>query len=69
MAAGCEHSDPIKRHLVRQRFEDIRERLKVANVDKAIELLVEVWARRDAGDTNAGWASLARERGWHLLLG
>ena len=69
MAAGCEHTDPIKRLHVRQRFEDIRERLKVANVDKAIELLVEVWARKDAGDLNAGWASLAREREWHLLLG
>lgn len=69
MAAGCEHTDPIKRFLVCQRFEDIRERLKVANVDKAIELLVEVWARKDAGDMSAGWASLARERGWHLLLG
>lgn len=69
MAAGCEHMDVLKRQLVLQRFEDIREKLKVANVDQAIALLGEVWKRRDAGDMNAGWVSLARERGWHLLLG
>lgn len=69
MAAGCEHTDPIKRQLVRQRFEDLKEKLKVPNVDKAIELLNEVWKRKDAGDLNAGWANLAKERGWLLLLG
>ena len=69
MAAGCEHADPVKRADVRSRFEDIRQKLMVANVDSAIQLLEEVWKRRDAGDMNAGWASLARERGWHLLLG
>ena len=69
MASGCEHTDPFKRQLVRLRFEDVRQKLKVANVDQAIDLLAEVWKRRDAGDLNAGWASLARERDWHLLLG
>lgn len=69
MASGCEHTDPIKRAQVRDRFEDIRLKLMVANVDSAIQLLEEVWKRRDAGDRTAGWASLARERGWHLLLG
>jgi Fungal specific transcription factor domain len=69
MAAGCEHTDPVKRHLVLQRFEILRERLMIGNVDKAIELLIEVWKRKDAGDVNAGWANLAKERGWLLLLG
>ena len=69
MAAGCEHTEPYKRRLVLQRFEAVREKLKVANVDQVIELLGEVWKRRDAGDFNAGWASLARERDWQLLLG
>jgi hypothetical protein len=69
MASGCEHTEPEKREQVRNRFEDIRGKLKVANVDSAIKLLEDVWKRRDAGDLNAGWASLARERGWHLLLG
>lgn len=69
MAAGCEHSELYKRELVLQRFEVVREKLKVANVDQVIDLLLEVWKRRDAGDLNAGWASLARERDWHLLLG
>jgi Fungal specific transcription factor domain len=69
MASGCEHTDPTKRDEVRSRFEDIRQKLMVANVDSAIQLLEEVWRRRDGGDMNVGWASLARERGWHLLLG
>jgi len=69
MAAGCEHTDLFKRQQVLLRFEDVREKLRVANVDQAIDLLVEVWKRRDAGDTNAGWASLAKERDWHLFLG
>lgn len=69
MAAGCEHTDPIKRMETRVRFQEISQKLKVANVDQAIQLLEEVWERRDTGDINAGWATLARERGWHLLLG
>jgi hypothetical protein len=69
MAAGCEHTELYKRQLILQRFEDVREKLKVANVDQAIDLLMEVWKRRDAGDLKAGWASLARERDWNLLLG
>jgi len=69
MASGCEHTDYGKREAVLNRFEDVREKLKVANVDQAIELLVEVWKRRDAGDLGAGWASLAKERDWHMLLG
>ena len=69
MAAGCEHTDPIRRVLTRRRFHEISQKLKVANVDQAIELLEKVWERRDAGDVNAGWVTLARERGWHLLLG
>jgi hypothetical protein len=69
MAAGCEHTDPLNRKRVCQRFEDIREKLKIANVDQAIDLLMEVWRRRDAGDRDAGWTKLARERDWHILLG
>jgi hypothetical protein len=69
MAAGCEQTDPQRRDKVRGRFEEIRGKLMVANVDQAIMLLEEVWKRKDAGDNDAGWASLARERGWHLLLG
>jgi hypothetical protein len=69
MAAGCEHTDPFKRQQILLRFEDVREKLRVANVDQAIDLLVEVWKRRDAGDLNAGWASLAKERQWNLFLG
>jgi hypothetical protein len=69
MASGCEHTDPLKRDKVRGRFEEIRGKLMVANVDQAIMLLEEVWNRKDGGDKDAGWASLARERGWHLLLG
>jgi hypothetical protein len=69
MASGCEQTDAFKRHQVCQRFEDIREKLMIANVDQAIDLLGEVWRRRDAGDRDAGWAKLAKERDWHLLLG
>jgi len=69
MAAGCEHSQLDKRRLVLERFEVVREKLKIANVDQAMSLLFDVWKRRDAGDVTAGWVTLARERGWHLLLG
>lgn len=69
MAAGCEHTDPFKRQKVCQRFEDVREKLMIPNVDQAIDLLAEVWRRRDSGDRDAGWAKLAKERDWHLLLG
>jgi hypothetical protein len=69
MASGCEMMDPIKRQLVRERFHCVREKLKVANVDSAIELLEEIWNRKDRGIQNVGWVSLAKERDWHLLLG
>lgn len=69
MAAGCEQADPSRRAQVRSRFEHMRTLLMVANVDSAIDLMEEVWKKRDAGDFNAGWTNLARERGWHLLLG
>lgn len=69
MAAGCEQSDEKKRQLVRNRFEEVRQKLKVANVEQAIELLQEVWNKKDQGEQNVGWVSIAKERGWHLLLG
>jgi len=69
MAAGCEHTDPFKRQKVCQRFVDVRDKLMIANVDQAMDLLAEVWRRRDAGDRDAGWAKLAKERDWHILLG
>lgn len=69
MAAGCEHSDPIRRNQVRERFDEIRRKLMVANVDHSIMVLEEVWKRRDAGDRDAGWAAVAKEREWDLLLG
>jgi hypothetical protein len=69
MAAGCEQTDPAKRHLVHIRFEEIREKLKVANVDQAIKVLEEVWKRKDQGLQNVGWNNIAKEWGWHLLLG
>jgi len=69
MASGCEQTDPFVRSLVRERFQEVNLKLRVANVAQAIELLEELWQRRDAGDREVGWASLARERDWHLLLG
>ena len=69
MAAGCEIREPSKRERVLERFEVIRESLRVANVDQAINLLGEVWHRRDLGDQDAGWPILASERGWNMFLG
>jgi Fungal specific transcription factor domain len=69
MAAGCEHILPDDRRKVMARFEVIRDKLKLANVDTAMELLEKVWERRDGGDMDAGWVTLARECGWNLLLG
>ena len=69
VATGCEQFVPTKRALVLERFMEVREKVNVANVHLAIILLQEVWRRNDAGDRNVGWVSLAREWGWHLLLG
>lgn len=69
MAAGCEHTDPIRRDQVRGRFDEIRRKLMVANVEQSITVLEEVWARKDAGDRDVGWATIAKEHDWNVLLG
>jgi len=69
MAAGCEFLDRERRQKVLDRFENVSDYLRVANVDSAIHLLGEVWSRRDNGDMNANWPQLGKEIGWNLLLG
>ena len=47
LAAGCEMTSQEDRHWVIDRWHLMRRRLRIGNVVKCIELVVQVWDRRD----------------------
>lgn len=47
LAAGCELRQPIERAWVEKRWDNMSKRMRIGNVDKCIEVMKEVWRRRD----------------------
>ena len=47
LAASCEVVTADNRHWVRQRWQAMVSRLEIRNVDKCLEIIEEVWSRRD----------------------
>jgi hypothetical protein len=47
LAAGCEVESEEDRQWVRDRWEAMRSRMMIGNVDRCIDVVHEVWARRD----------------------
>lgn len=47
LAAGCEAVDPESRAFVQGRWESMIQRMKIQNLDKCLDVVREVWDRRD----------------------
>ena len=53
LAAGCEAVDKETRAFVTERWQTMMHRMKIQNLDKCLEIVKEVWERRDgAADEN-----------------
>ena len=48
LAAGCEATDPEHRVFVEKRWEAMTRRMKIGNIDKCLEIVTDVWERRDS---------------------
>jgi hypothetical protein len=48
--ASCEAVEPADRDLASEAFRGIGQRQRMANIDKAWEVLQEVWNRADCAD-------------------
>ncbi|KAG5932663.1 hypothetical protein E4U60_005088 [Claviceps pazoutovae] len=52
--ASCEAVDPVDRHSARETFQGIAHRQGMANIERAWEVVQEVWRRADKADGGAG---------------
>ncbi|KAK9365676.1 fungal-specific transcription factor domain-containing protein [Lipomyces kononenkoae] len=76
LSAACEvDMEPI-REVARQRWVELSRMLHMGNVDRAFDVVEEVWRRKKASDgtwkSKVGfthWSSVMREWGWEVLLG
>ena len=48
LAAGCEAIDPGARKFVSERWLAMMRRMKIGNIDKCLEVVKDVWERRDS---------------------
>ncbi|QNP98639.1 YALIA101S07e04192g1_1 [Yarrowia lipolytica] len=77
LVAGCE-AQGTQRHFVKSRWESLAVRLWIGNVDRAVEVMEEVWRQRDrmgwrgepVGVTSpAYWSQVMKNWRWEVLLG
>lgn len=77
LVAGCE-AQGSQRHFVKRRWESLAVRLWIGNVDRAVEVMEEVWRQRDrmgwrgepVGVTSpAYWSQVMKNWRWEVLLG
>lgn len=54
LAAGCEALHPEDREWVVARWRAMKQRLLIGNIDRCVEVVREVWARRDEADEAVG---------------
>ncbi|KAG5973733.1 hypothetical protein E4U58_004458 [Claviceps cyperi] len=52
--ASCEAVDPVDRHSARDTFQGIAHRQGMANIERAWQVVQEVWRRADKADVGAG---------------
>lgn len=48
LAAGCEATDPEHRVFIEDRWRAMMRRMKIGNIDKCLEIVKDVWERRDS---------------------
>ena len=48
LAAGCEATDPEHRVFINDRWLAMMRRMKIGNIDKCLEVVKDVWERRDS---------------------
>ena len=48
LAAGCEATDPEHRVFITERWTAMMRRMKIGNIDKCLEVVKDVWERRDS---------------------
>ena len=48
LAAGCEATDPEHRAFIEERWKTMMRRMKIGNIDKCLDVVREVWERRDS---------------------
>ncbi|KAG6179285.1 hypothetical protein E4U27_003289 [Claviceps purpurea] len=61
--ASCEAVDPVDRHSARDTFQGIAHRQGMANIERAWEVVQEVWRRADKADVGAGMLQQAPSLG------
>ncbi|KAF4999665.1 hypothetical protein FDECE_11419 [Fusarium decemcellulare] len=68
--AGSEltREDAKERDLVLQRFKELYSLNHLRANLTALEMLPEIWERRDAGET-VSWLEVMLEKGWNIMLG
>ncbi|CAG9976184.1 unnamed protein product [Clonostachys byssicola] len=68
--AGSEltRSDQKERQIVIQRFRELYSMNHLRTNLSALEILPEIWARKDRGET-ISWLDVMVEKGWSLMLG
>ena len=50
LAAGCEATDPEHRVFIEDRWKTMMRRMKIGNIDKCLDVVKEVWERRDSDE-------------------
>lgn len=70
LSAGCglAAEDSEERDLVRKRFRALYSLNHLPSNLRGLELLEELWQKRDAGEITS-WLTLMQDKGWHLMLG
>ncbi|KAK9446486.1 fungal-specific transcription factor domain-containing protein [Limtongia smithiae] len=76
LSIACEVDSPSLRAIARQRWMDLSRLLQMGNVDRAFDVVQEVWRRKDllksqwkwkVGCTH--WSTVMREWHWEVFLG
>ncbi|VUC29108.1 unnamed protein product [Clonostachys rosea] len=70
LTAGSEltRSDQKERQIVMQRFRELYSMNHLRTNLSALEILPEIWARKDGGE-NISWLDVMVEKGWSMMLG
>ncbi|KAI9675303.1 MAG: hypothetical protein M1817_001206 [Caeruleum heppii] len=65
LAAGCEADDAVTRQWVHDRWTTMSNRMWIGNIDRCLEVIKEVWTRRDEYlATSMGQAAAWRDSEW-----
>ncbi|KAK9454844.1 fungal-specific transcription factor domain-containing protein [Dipodascopsis uninucleata] len=76
LSAACEVDSDSIRAVVRERWTQLERRLQLGNVDRALDVVLEVWRRKKVHNGNwkckvgfCHWSTVMREWNWEVLLG